>query len=138
MKRLGWILVFLACLSGSYAQVDSIETVLQQQADAWNDGNIEGFMEGYWNSDSLVFISPKGVQKGWTETLEAYKKSYPGKEGMGELDFSGLEIRMTSAVSAAVTGAWKVRLAKEVLSGYFLLVFEKKAGKWVITYDHTN
>ena len=60
----------------------SIHNVVKQQETDWNAGNIPGFMEGYWRSDSLTFIGSKGLTMGWQKTLDNYKKSYPDKATM--------------------------------------------------------
>src|SRR5438045_9701022 len=53
----------------------AIRAVLYAQEQAWNAGNIEAFMQGYWKSDSLRFIG-NGITTGWQATLEPYQKSY--------------------------------------------------------------
>ena len=62
--------------------------VMQRQQDAWNNGDIPRFMEGYWESDSLMFIGSRGLSYGYNKTLENYLKSYPTREKMGLLEFT--------------------------------------------------
>ena len=119
----------------------AIAQVLTTQTAAWNRGDIPGFMAGYWHSDSLVFIGKKGPTYGWQPTLDNYRKSYPDAAQMGKLDFSNLHITVLSAEAAQVVGHWHLArpgVAAGDLQGYFLLVFRRVGGKWVIVADHTS
>jgi len=143
----------LACLaSPRYAAAQSrlpnnpaaarraIVQVLTTQTAAWNRGDIPGFMQGYWQSDSLVFIGGKGPTYGWQPTLANYQKNYPNAAAMGKLDFSGLRVSLLVPGAAQVVGRW--HLARPValgdLQGYFLLVLRQLDGQWVVVADHTS
>src|SRR5713226_4570053 len=69
-----------------------LRALLNEQAEAWNRGDIDGFMKGYWKSPDTVFVGSCGVQRGWDAVLARYKKSYPDRAAMGHLTFSGLEV----------------------------------------------
>lgn len=140
------ILILLAFLlivnNKSMAQandpITEIEKVLNAQTKAWNEGDIEKYMEGYWHSDSLLFIGKNGVTKGWTATLERYKKSYPGKEGMGKLDFTILSEEKMGNELYLVIGKWHLQREKDELGGHFSLIWKNINGKWVIITDHSS
>jgi hypothetical protein len=72
-----------------------------QQA-AWNRGDIPAFLEGYWNSPELTFAGSDGIVRGYNGLLERYRKTYPDRARMGELEFKGLEIHPLSADAALV------------------------------------
>jgi hypothetical protein len=118
----------------------AIVQVLTTQTAAWNRGDIPGFMEGYWKSDSLVFIGRKGPTYGWQPTLANYQKSYPDAAAMGQLDFSGLRVTLVAPGAAQVVGRWHLVRPSALgdLQGYFLLVLRQVEGKWVVVADHTN
>jgi len=118
---------------------DAIRKVLDGQVAAWNKGDLEGFMAGYWKSDGLTFFSGNDVTKGWKATLERYKKRYQseGKE-MGKLSFSDLQIDVLSADSAVVRGRFKLVASKETIQGLYTLLFKKTAEGWKIVHDHTS
>jgi ketosteroid isomerase-like protein len=118
--------------------ITEIEKVLNAQTKAWNEGDIEKYMEGYWHSDSLLFIGKNGVTKGWTATLERYKKSYPGKEGMGKLDFTILSEEKMGNELYLVIGKWHLQREKDELGGHFSLIWKNINGKWVIITDHSS
>jgi hypothetical protein len=113
-----------------------IREVLDKQVAAWNETDIEGFMQGYWKSDSLLFIGSK-ITNGWDSTLARYKKSYPDKAAMGILRFEIMRIDFISSDSYLVTGRYFLTREKDNPSGVFTLLFRKKNGKWVAVYDHT-
>lgn len=118
--------------------VESVKTVIREQAEAWNRGDIEGFMKGYWNSPNLVFVSGANVTRGWQPTLDRYKKSYDSKAKMGVLTFSDLEVNILSKDSAIVLGRWSLQREKDNPNGRFTLIFRKFKEGWRIIHDHTS
>ena len=117
----------------------AIVQLLSTQTAAWNRGDISGFMQGYWQSDSLVFIGRKGPTYGWQPTLANYQKNYPNAAAMGQLDFSGLRVTLVAPSAAQVVGRWHLaRPTAGDLQGYFLLVLRQIEGKWLVVADHTN
>lgn len=153
MRNLKMTLVLLACLVGARAAGaqsrpttdpaaarKAIVQVLTTQTAAWNRGDIPGFMQGYWQSDSLVFIGRKGPTYGWQPTLSNYQKNYPNAAAMGQLDFSGLRVSVLAPGAAQVVGRWHLARPAALgdLQGYFLLVLRQLDGRWVVVADHTN
>lgn len=116
----------------------AILEVLNKQVECWNKQDIEGFMEGYWKSDSLKFIGKSGFTKGWKATLESYKKNYPDKNAMGILKFEIINLQGISADAAVVTGKWMLTRTIGNLQGIFTLIFQRIQRKWVIVYDHSS
>jgi ketosteroid isomerase-like protein len=116
----------------------SIKSVMTEQAVAWNKGDIDAFMKGYWNSDKLVFASSDGVTRGWQPTLDRYKKSYDSRAKMGTLTFSDLEITVLSKDAAVVLGSWSLAREKDNPHGKFTLIFRKFKEGWRIVHDHTS
>ena len=112
--------------------------LLNEQADSWNRGDLEGFMGYYWRSEDLIFESGDRVYRGWEATLNRYKKRYPTKEEMGWLDFSELQVESTGPKEAEVTGRWRVRADRKVSSGGFVLKFRKFERQWLIVRDKTT
>ena len=115
-----------------------IRAVLTQQAEAWNRGDIDAFMEHYWKSDELTFSSGGQTTRGWKSTKENYQRRYPTREKMGQLKFSQLEITPLGASAALVLGRWRLEREESPVGGNFSLVFRKIDGKWVIVHDHTS
>jgi len=116
----------------------AIQAVLEAQVRAWNKGNIEEFMQGYWRSDSLRFASGAAVKHGWNTTLDRYKKSYSTAAAMGRLAFSDVEITVFSADAALVFGRWSLQREGDRPNGLFTLTFRKTAEGWKIIHDHTS
>jgi ketosteroid isomerase-like protein len=115
-----------------------IISVLTDQQHEWNEGNIDGYMQTYWNSDSLLFTSGGNVQRGWNATRAKYKKSYNTKEKMGTLHFSNLEITQLSSTSAWVFGKWELQRGNDHPNGVFTLIVRKFDDGWKIIHDHTS
>jgi ketosteroid isomerase-like protein len=117
---------------------DDIRKVMDEQVAAWNRGDIDGFMKGYWNSPQMTFVSGDNVTKGWQETTDRYKKNYNTREKMGVLTFSELEIEILSKDSAKVLGRWRVAHEPKDNQGRFTLIFRKFKDGWKIVHDHTS
>jgi hypothetical protein len=111
---------------------------MQQQEKSWDNGDIEGYMSYYWNSDSLKFIVKSGVTYGWQSTLDHYKKAYPDKEAMGKLIFGDIRMTKLKCHLVMITGSWKLERTSGNIEGYYSLIWKKIKGKWVITVDHTS
>ena len=116
-----------------------IKSVMDDQVKSWNDGDIDAFMEGYWKSKELTFIGGRGVQKGWQNTLDGYKRAYDTPEKMGDLTFTQDVIQPLSDTSAYVLGGYALAYQDSLLSkGYFTLIWMKKDDKWVVVSDQTS
>lgn len=130
--------IVIFCGTAHSQATKEIEDVLLNQASAWNNGDISGYMQGYWKSDSLLFTSGGEVHRGWEATIDKYKKSYGTKEKMGNLKFSNLEINFLSSEAAWVFGCWALEREKDHPWGVFTLIFKKFPDGWKIVHDHTS
>lgn len=143
-QMLGVALLLLFTMNITLAQSSNekiksaIRKVMDEQTVAWNNGDIDSFMKGYWNSPELTFVSGTKVTKGWQPTLENYKKSYDSKAKMGVLTFSGLEFTILGKDSAVVLGKWSLQREKDNPNGLFTLTFRKLKDGWRIILDHTS
>ena len=115
-----------------------IRKILATQTTAWNEGNIERFMEGYWRSDSLMFIGKNGSTYGWKNTLENYKKNYPDTATMGKLQFELITVNRLSDLYYSVVGKWHLKRSVGDVGGAFTLLFKKIKKQWVIVQDHSS
>lgn len=141
MKTL-WIIFCLFCGLSLFAQkqskdVNQVLINMKAQEESWNKGDVRGFMNYYWNSDSLKFIGSKGITYGWQKTLDNYIKGYPNKEAMGILTFTILDATQLSETSIYVIGKWELKKEKPS-GGHFTLLWKNINGKWVIVADHTS
>ncbi len=116
----------------------AIRKLLSHQVTEWNKGNIEGYMKGYWESDSLLFVGRNGAKYGYTNTLHNYQKSYPDTAAMGKLGFEILKIQQLSAGNYFVLGKWMLKRSIGDLNGYYTLLLKKIDDQWVIVADHSS
>lgn len=138
-------LVFLAsCVSAQKMPVDvdaetvAIKSVLSDQQDAWNRGDIPAFMEGYWQNADLRFASGGNITYGWQATLDRYLRSYDGASKMGTLSFSDLTVTLADQDDALVFGRWELQREADRPRGLFTLHFRKFGENWLIVSDHTS
>lgn len=141
MRTTTCLLLFLLTFSSSsYAQDDeaAVRKVMEDQVAAWNAGSVEGYMKGYWDSDSTMFVSGGTLTRGYQGVLSRYRKSYDTREKMGRLEFSDLQLRPVSESTMIATGIWKLFRTADQPWGRFTLIVEKKPEGWRIIYDHTS
>jgi len=110
---------------------------MDQQVAAWNEGNLEKFMETYWKSDSLQFIGSQ-ITSGWQATLDGYKLRYPNVAMIGKTRFEILRILPISSHASLVTGKFFLTRESGDVKGIFTVVVKKINGNWVVIYDHTS
>jgi hypothetical protein len=115
-----------------------IRKVLDNQIKAWNKGDIEGFMQGYWKNDSLMFIGKNGINWGWQKTLENYEKRYPDTTAMGKLSFDIILVKELSPEYYYIVGKWMLNRSIGDLDGHYNLIFRKINGIWLIIADHSS
>ena len=134
------LLIFILVISTIAQSTDeqSIRTILAQQTLAWNNGNQEAFMKGYWQSDSLMFIGKSGITYGWQKILDNYKKNYPDTASMGKLNFDLLSVKPVAENYFFVVGKWHLTRSIGDVGGVFTLLFRKVKNQWVIIADHSS
>ncbi|MCA0152049.1 nuclear transport factor 2 family protein [Winogradskyella vincentii] len=114
-----------------------IRLVLQQQESAWNNQDLEGFMDGYWKSDELKFYGASGLTKGWDQTLANYKKRYPTKRETGTLNFVINDISRIEGNNYWVMGEYHLKREIGDANGIFIIIFKQINGEWKIIADMT-
>jgi uncharacterized protein (TIGR02246 family) len=147
-RRQPWRTALLLALSAACSPGDrpgpdadkGVRAVWTTQVEAWNRGDLEGFMAGYWKSPDLVFFSNGTETRGWQATLDRYRARYQaeGKE-MGTLDFPELDILTLGPDAAMARGRWRLKMrdGKES-SGMTSVVFRKLPEGWRIVHDHSS
>jgi len=132
------LLLFATFVHAQQNNEKKILDILSAQTGAWNRGDVEGFMKGYWENDSLMFIGKSGVTYGWINTLNNYKKGYPDTAAMGKLHFTVISVKPLSEQYYHVVGKWQLKRSIGDLSGHYTLLFRKIKGQWVIVADHSS
>ena len=142
MKKIfSFLVIALLSFTSAYSQSKDetdIHSSIETQRIAWNAGDLNKFMETYWQSDSLMFVGKSGITYGWQNTLNNYKKGYPDTAAMGKLDFNLLEVKRLSVMYFFVVGKWHLTRSIGDVGGHFTLLFRKIKNKWVIVADHSS
>ena len=126
------------CANSQSKDEQAVRQLLNDQSAAWNSGDIESFMKGYWGNDSLMFIGKSGITYGWNNTLNNYKKGYPDTVAMGKLTFALISLNQLSSEYFHVIGKWHLQRSIGNLEGHFTLLFKKMKGSWLIIADHSS
>ena len=119
---------------------DEIYDLMQEQEESWNKGNIDDFMNKYWNNDSLIFLGKSGINYGWKKTISNYKNSHKNKNEMGRLEFKNILCKPINKSTHVIAGKWSIFREDSIrnIGGYYSLIWVKKDKVWKIIYDHTS
>ena len=131
-------LLLILAASAQSADEKAIRQTLQEQTESWNKGDIDEFMKGYWNNDSLMFIGRNGVTYGYQNTLMNYKKNYSNADQMGTLTFNLITVKQLSPEYYFVVGQWHLKRNAGDVGGHYNLLFRKIKGQWKIIADHSS
>jgi hypothetical protein len=126
------------CCHGQDKDRETILQILDTQTKAWNRGDLDNFMVGYWNNDSLMYVGKNGITYGYKPTLENYKRNYKGPDQMGQLTFNIIHVNRLSAEYYQVIGKWFLKRKAGDVGGHYTLLFRKINGEWVIVSDHSS
>ena len=140
MKKIILVISLITSIIGTSQSTEkedkaAIQSVMTLQEKAWSNNDLEGFMQGYWKSDSLKFYGPSGLTKGWQQTLDNYKKGYPTKEHSGTLTFKINDISPIEDNSYWVMGEYFLKRNVGDANGVFIIIFKKIDGEWKIVAD---
>ena len=91
------VTILIGCGSPANQEAAIRNLLEEQQVEAWNDADLEAFMETYVKSKDLRFSSGGTVRKGWENTKRQYYESYPSKEDMGRAEFVDLTVKSLSS-----------------------------------------
>ena len=140
MKILCTMLLLVASILSFSQPKDetAVRNVLAIQNEAWNRGDVEAFMKGYWENDSLMFVGKSRITYGYKNTLANYRKNYPDTAAMGKLTFNLIQVKRLSSEYYHVTGKWHLQRSIGDIGGHFTLLFRKIKGQWVIISDHSS
>lgn len=145
MRQIFLITILLFSVNYVFAEININETekkeisaLLDKQVEAWNEGNLEKFMETYWKSEKLSFVGSRGPTYGWQATLDSYKKGYPDKAAMGKLKLTILNISKIDTKTVLVIGRFDLAREMGDLSGHYTLVIQKFKNDWLIVSDHSS
>ena len=140
LKKIGCFL-FVFIVQNGFTQTKDAQTILEllaQQEKAWNNGDINLFMQGYWENDSLVFVGKNGLTYGYNNTLSNYQKNYPNKTYMGQLKFTILSMQPLGKKIYSIIGKWELARTVGNLNGHYTLLLKKIKGSWKIVADHSS
>jgi beta-aspartyl-peptidase (threonine type) len=138
---LALVLGFYWYLTQTFAgNVEDVRKVINEQASAWNRGDLEGYMAGYWKSDELRFFGGADVTTGWQGTLDNYRKKYQGEgKEMGKLTFADVRVAQHSDKDATASGHWQLDFSDQTKSeGLFTLILHRFGSEWRIIHDHSS
>lgn len=125
--------------TASPTELAIIKVILAQEK-AWNQGDIDSFVQAYKDSPDTLFLSGN-INRGFAGMAESYHHQYPSRAAMGTLGFSELEVRPLDEHFALCIGKYHLDRSKKEggnADGLFSLVFEKTDKGWKIVVDHTT
>lgn len=141
MRYLGTLFILFFSYTLSVAQnkdEQAIRAILKAQESAWNRADLNAFMKGYWENDSMLFMGKKGPTYGYQATLKNYLKAYPDTAHTGHFTSTIVSIKKLSSEYYMVVGSWHLKRSAGDIGGYYSLLFRRIKNQWVIVMDHTS
>jgi len=141
MRSSIYLLIFCLLSHAGFAQNKDereISATLSAQVVQWNKGSVDGYMKGYWENDSLLFIGSSGPRYGYQATLKRYKEAYPDAAHMGVLTSVVKSMQRLSPAYYFIVGTWALKRSAGDVSGSYTLLLRKIKGRWVIVCDHSS
>lgn len=114
-----------------------IRALLEEQAGAWNEGDLVRFVADYLDSPRMRFVSGGSV-RGSEDVLDRYRRTYPDRAAMGVLTFTDLDVRVLTDEYVFVFGRYNLERENDAPTGLFTLLFERTGDGWKISHDHTS
>jgi len=141
MKKI-LLVVFVLSFFHSNAQTETkdkkdILAVLKAQRIAWSKDDIQGYMESYWENDSLKFYGSNGIIQGWDNIFDRYRKSYPDPDHTGILSYKINDVSKISDNNYYVLGEYHLKRNAGNVDGFFIMLFRKINNDWKIIVDTT-
>jgi uncharacterized protein (TIGR02246 family) len=116
----------------------AVRAVLTAQRDAWNRGDLDGYMAGYARSADLVFTAGGQIRRGWQDTFDKYRAKYVDHATMGHLEFELLSVQPLGADGAIVLGRWTLTDTPVAAHGVFSVALARDGAGWHVVHDHTS
>jgi ketosteroid isomerase-like protein len=124
--------------SPGHEKKKAILAIIQKQEEDWNRKSLDAFLEAYWNSDTLRYVTNRGVTYGFEKVAEIFRRNFPDTASMGKIDFDVIHVELITENDAMVTGKFLQKVDKKFRGGYFTFLFRRLKGKWKIVADHTS
>jgi uncharacterized protein (TIGR02246 family) len=115
-----------------------IRMLFEMSCAAWNRGDIDGYLAGYWQSDKLRWVSEGTVWYGFEAIASAFKGRFGAPGDMGRLEVANLEIQLLGERDALVFGVWTQTTDAAGRHGVFTVHVKKIDGRWLIVSDHSS
>ena len=111
---------------------------VNRAVDAWNHHNLDGYLDSFWRSDSLVVVVEGETVRGWDLLSKALHLGYPNPSEMGSLTLDRVQVQMLSSdIGMAVT--WDtVSFPKKKEFGTSTIVMKKLPEGWRVVVMHTS
>jgi hypothetical protein len=124
---------------GTNEAVQAVQQALAGQVQAWNKGDLEKAMTFYWNSPEMLWISKKGIEKGYEEVLDMFRKDFSDSSKMGIYSYEPLHMEWLSPEAVFYVFRWKIELqGKRLMGGVSSQLWKNIEGNWVATSEHAS
>ncbi len=135
------VTILAACTALETAPPDPTQTVqaiLEASADAWNRGDLEGFVSDYADDSTTTFVSGGRVRYGFDWIRGNYAPRFQPGALRDSLRFENVDARALGREYLLATARFVLFRADSVTaSGPFTLVLRRIGGQWKIVHDHT-
>ena len=116
-----------------------LQALLDQSAQAWNAGDLDGFLITYARDSATTFFTTRGPVYGFETIRGRYAARFePGAE-RDSLHFTDFTVRMMGADYVLSTARYVLMRGDSVTAtGPFTVIWERRPEGWRMIHDHTS
>jgi uncharacterized protein (TIGR02246 family) len=137
----GWLFDSLtANRPAANSDAQQIYALLLKLFDCWNAHDIDGYLNGYWNSPDLLVLVDSEEYNGWQQLRDSYRLAYPNQDSMGHITPARIQIKLLKPDVALALIGWSMSFpnSKQNVVGNSMMNLERFDGAWKIVASHTS
>ncbi len=116
----------------------AIRSVLVAQGEAWNRGDLSGYMDSFARNERTRHIFNRDITVGYSAIEARFQSRYPDPSNMGTISHSDLDVTVLAPDAAFAFAHWSFEHEGKTFAGVFTLIFRHLDGRWVIVHDHST
>jgi|HubBroStandDraft_2_1064218.scaffolds.fasta_scaffold335704_1 uncharacterized protein (TIGR02246 family) len=111
---------------------------VNRAVEAWNRHDLDGYLDGFWRSDSLILVVEGETVRGWDLLSKALHTGYPNPTEMGNVTLDRVQVQMLSSDLALALTWDTVSFPKKKEFGTSTIVMKKLPEGWRVAVMHTS
>lgn len=119
---------------------DEAKSAFEGQMAAWNRGDLEGALAGYWASSGMTWVNKGGVSHGFQTFADGMRQDFAADPAsMGHYEGAVLEAQDLAPDAALIVVRWSIsREGRPAMGGISTQLWRKLGGTWRAVFEHAS